>query len=207
MSSTFVALGGALAVVGALGGVVAVRARRRAVSVAQRRRAALERVAASLEHAAAELDTPLATRPRSPTLQSVGGANASPADPTTGLPTRAALVDALVKHVDEARTSGGRLGLALVSVTGPGLGESAIAEVAAAVPSAGDEIEAFRVGEHVLALVLTGRGRAAVMAAVARLEAGFRAGPKLSATVVELEAGEDAAELLARATLESRSRG
>jgi len=180
--------------------VLLVRNRRRAESVARRRVVALEGLATTIERLAddlrrqtsvAELVPPPPVRPARPV----------PAiDPATGLPARAALVDALGERVADARREGRRLGLAVVAV-----GEvdarvdEAVSQIAAAARQTAPGTPTFRAGERAVALLLPDAGRADVIAAVARIEAALTSGPQVSASVVELESGEDAIALLTRA--------
>ncbi len=178
------------------------RARRR--SEAARRAAAVGRLAESLERVARELEW--SPSPASPLLTDAAGAadpvparSVGPTDPATGLPTRAALVDALIHDVASTRSAGGRLGLALVDVEASGTGlEPAMAEAARAARAAAPEGSTFRSGERSLTLVLPAAGRADAMAAAARIEASLAGAPPVRTSAVELEADEDAAALLAR---------
>lgn len=121
-------------------------------------------------------------------------------DPATGLPARAALVDALIDRVARARTTGGRLGLAVVAVDELNVRiDVAVSRVANAARETAPDTPAFRSGERSVALVLSDSGRADAIAAVARIEAALGSNPAVSASVVELEQGEDAIALLARA--------
>ncbi len=178
------------------------RARRR--SEAARRAAAVGRLAESLERVAHELEW--SPSPASTLLTDAVGAadpvparSVGPTDPATGLPTRAALVDALIHDVASTRSAGGRLGLALVDVEASGTGlEPAMAEAARAARAAAPEGSTFRSGERSLTLVLPAAGRADAMAAAARIEASLAGAPPVRTSAVELEADEDAAALLAR---------
>lgn len=178
-----------------------VRSRRSARRQAERRAEALGALAESMERLAGELDA-VAARPR---LARVGEERPPhpPAalDPATGLPARAALVDALVTGVERARAEGTRLGLAVVAVpeSGPLVDES-VARVVDAARVAAPDVPAFRSGERSIALLLQGAGRADAIAAVARLEASLGRKSTLSASVVELAPDEDAVGLLARAS-------
>lgn len=180
--------------------VLLLRNRRRAESVARRRVVALEGLATTIERladdlqrqtTAAELVPPAPEQARRPT----------PAvDPATGLPARAALVDALGERVAEARREGRRLGLAVVAV-----GEvdarvdEAVTQIANAARETAPGTPTFRAGERAVALLLPDAGRADAIAAVAKIEAVLKSGPPVSASVVELESGEDAIALLTRA--------
>lgn len=187
----------ALAVVAVLLVLVGRRARARTRRIAERRAAAIARLSRSMQRLAAELDRPprAAHAPPRPTVH-----REAPADPSTGLPARAALVDELVQSIETARRDGSRLGLALIAVDAAGTElEPAMAAVARAARDAAPAAAAFRAGEHALALVLPTSGRADAIAAVARLEASLHGAPAVTASVVELDADEDAAALLARA--------
>lgn len=198
-----IALVGAAAVV-LIGLVLVRRARDRARLRAERRAAAVERLAVSLERVADELArVPARTGVASPALVDAAYRESTtavgPADPGTGLPARAALVDALVRDVAVSRREGRRLGLALVDVEARGTElEPAMAEVARAAQTAAPEGSAFRSGERSLALVLPASGRADAIAVVARIEASLGGRPPVRAAVAELEPDEDAAALLAR---------
>jgi hypothetical protein len=186
--------------------MVAVQARSRRRTRAARRGAAIERLAGSLERVSQELEwTPSAPSPTLLWLSAAGADRGAtklgPRDPATGLPQRAALVDALVRDIARVRRDGGRLGLALVDVGASGSElESAMTDVAAAAGDAAQQVLVFRSGERSLALVLRSAGRADTMLAVARLEATLGGRHRVQSAVVELEPGEDAAALLARAS-------
>lgn len=188
-------------VAGAVLLIALARARREARSRAERRVEALGTLARSMERLAGELDA-VASRPRSARSGAVRPAHApAPLDPATGLPARAALVDALVAGVERARAEGTRLGLAVVAVpeSGPLVDES-VARVVDAARIAAPGVPAFRSGERSIALVLHDAGRADAIAAVARLEASLGRRSTLSTSVVELAPDEDAVALLARAS-------
>lgn len=189
--------------------VLVARSRRRSHVRANRRAAALERLARSLELVTRELRWGTSdTRPARPV--DAARRPAPPLDPTTGLPARAALVDELGERITEATRAKSRLALALVAVDAGGTSlEPAVAATARAARLAAPNANAFRAGERELALVLPAAGRAEAFAAIARLEATLEREPHLSSSVVELGDGEDAAELLARAVAhlaEGRSR-
>lgn len=186
----------ALAVVLVLA-VLTAHVRRQARASATRRAAAMDRLATTLDRVASELAL---GQERARPLRTEFTAVSEPiADPATGLPARAALVDELTRRVGSARSEGGRLGVALVAVEtrGPAL-EQALADVARAVHAVAPDAEAFRAGERSLALVLPGAGRADAIAAVARLEATLGGTPQLTTRATELAPDEDAAVLLSR---------
>lgn len=176
------------------------RARRRSQAV--RRTAAVGRLVESLERVAHQLEwSPTAPSPvLTDAIGAVGAAPAQrPTDPATGLPTRAALVEALIHDVASTRSAGGRLGLALVDVEASGTGlEPAMVEAARAARAAAPEGSTFRSGERSLTLVLPAAGRADAIAAAARIEASLAGTPPVRTSAVELEPDEDAAALLAR---------
>lgn len=124
-----------------------------------------------------------------------------------GLPGRAALLDSLAERVATAEAAGTRLVLAILSIDRVGSDELRIDGVARAVARLANE-PVHRVGDSSLALVLPGRGRAEVLALIARAEAELRErGPGAAAVIahsvaVELEPGDDAVALLARASHE-----
>lgn len=178
-----------------------VRSRRRGRAVQRRRVAALEGLASTIERLADEISacadrpTPIEVPPATRSIRP------STVDPATGLPARAALVDALIDRVATARITGGRLGLAVVAVDELDLRvDVAVSRVAEAARETAPGTPAFRAGERAVALVLADAGRADAIAAVARIEAALDSNPAVSASVVELERGEDAISLLARAT-------
>ncbi len=178
-----------------------VRTRRRVRALQRRRVTALEGLATTIERLADEISA-CADRPAPadvpPVIRSIRPATM---DPATGLPARAALVDALIDRVATARITGGRLGLAVVAVDDLDLRvDVAVSRVAEAARETAPDTPAFRAGERAVALVLADAGRADAIAAVARIEAALGSSPAVSASVVELEQGEDAMSLLARAT-------
>lgn len=193
-----VALAIALGVLAAA--MAAVRARRRARARAHRRAVALERLAAAMHRAADGLDGAVARAEVRPQITLTAPVVAPPAvDPATGLPGRSAFVQALQQRVAEARHADRRLGLGLVLVTGTGTGlDDALGRAATAMRDAAPEAERYRIGEHALALLLPGTGRAGTLAALARIEAALASQPAVSSHAVELEPGEDAINLLAR---------
>jgi GGDEF domain-containing protein len=193
-----VAVAGALAVLAAA--ALATRARRHARARADRRAAALERLAAAMHRAAAGLDGAVTRADVRPQITLTAPAAAAPAiDPATGLPGRSAFVQALQLCVAQARHDDTRLGLGLVLVTGAGTGlDDALGRAAAAMREAAPQGAAYRTGEHALALLLPGTGRAGTLAALARLEAVLAGDPEVSSRAVELEPGEDAISFLAR---------
>jgi GGDEF domain-containing protein len=178
-----------------------IRARRRARALQRRRVVALEGLATTIERLAVEIsacaERPSALMPPAPRRSP----RPAGVDPATGLPARAALVDALIDRVARARTTGGRLGLAVVAVDELDVRvDLAVSRVADAARETAPDTPAFRAGERAVALLLADAGRADAIAAVARIEAALGSTPAVSASVVELEQGEDAIALLARAT-------
>ncbi len=97
--------------------------------------------------------------------------------------------------------TGSRLGLAVVAVEELDVRiDAAVSRVADAARETAPDTPAFRAGERAVALVLEDSGRADAIAAVARIEAALGPDTAVSASVVELEQGEDAMALLARAS-------
>jgi predicted signal transduction protein with EAL and GGDEF domain len=178
-----------------------VRSRRRAQAVTRRRVVALEGLATTIERLASDLERQTAAAALVPPPPAPAERPPPAIDPATGLPARAALVDALGVRVAEARRDGGRLGLAVVAV-----GEmdarvdEAVSLIANAARETAPDTPAFRAGERAVALLLPDAGRADAIAAVAKIEAALKSGPAVLASVVELESGEDAVALLARAS-------
>jgi len=181
--------------------VLLVRNRRRTQAVSRRRVVALEGLATTIERLADDLQrqttaAELVPQPPEPSPRPLPAI-----DPATGLPARAAFVDALGERVAAAQREGRRLGLAVVAV-----GEvdarvdDAVSQIANAARETAPGTPTFRAGERAVALLLPDAGRADAIAAVARIEAALKSGPEVSASVVELESGEDAIALLARAT-------
>jgi GGDEF domain-containing protein len=206
-STWLLALVLALATVAA---VVALRARRRARTAAARRDAAVARLGDALDRVLAELEelpwprrVALAGATAPPGDEAAASLSPPPrpaiADPVTGLPARAALIDDLDHRVGDARQEGRRLGLALVAVEsgGPTL-ERTIARVARVLHDVAPGGAAYRAGERSLALVLPDAGRADALAAVARLEASLDGSPPITSRATELLPGDDAADLLSR---------
>jgi GGDEF domain-containing protein len=180
--------------------VALVRARRRARALQRRRVVALEGLAQTIERLAGEVAAcaDKAGPPSTPVRVATVGSTS--VDPATGLPARAALVDALIERVAQARTTGSRLGLAVVAVDALDVRiDAAVSRVANAARETAPDTPAFRAGERAVALVLADAGRADAIAAGARIEALLGSNPAVSVSVVELEQGEDAIGLLARA--------
>jgi GGDEF domain-containing protein len=180
--------------------VALVRARRRARALQRRRVVALEGLAQTIERLAGEVAA-CADRADPPSIPvRVATAGSTSVDPATGLPARAALVDALIERVAQARTTGSRLGLAVVAVDELDVRiDAAVSRVANAARETAPDTPTFRAGERAVALVLADAGRADAIAAAARIEALLGTSPAVSVSVVELEQGEDAIALLARA--------
>ena len=178
-----------------------IRNRRRAHALARRRVVALEGLAGTIERLATDLERQRAAAALVPPPPPAKVRPPAAVDPATGLPARAALVDALCARVAEARRDGGRLGLAVVAVGAlDAKVDEAVSRIANAARETAPNTAAFRAGERSVALLLPDAGRADAIAAVARIEAALASGPPVSASVVELESGEDAVALLARAS-------
>jgi len=182
-------------------GALLLRSRRRAEAVTRRRVVALEGLASTIERLAVDLERQTVAAALVPPPPAAAKRAPAAIDPATGLPARAALVDALGERIAEARRDGGRLGLAVVAV-----GEidakvdEAVSLIANAARETAPNTPTFRAGERAVALLLPDAGRADAIAAVAKIEAALKSGPAVSASVVELESGEDAVALLARAS-------
>jgi GGDEF domain-containing protein len=200
-----VAVAGAALVAAAL---LAARARRRARARAERRAAALERLAGAMHRAAAGLDGAVTRADLRPRVTLTTPGTAAPAvDPATGLPGRSAFVQALQLRVAEAKHADERLGLGLVLVSGSGTAlDDALGRVATVLRDAAPEGEPYRTGEHALALLLPGTGRAGTLAALARVEAALGGQPAVASRAVELEPGEDAISFLVRVAGEAEPR-
>ncbi|MGL6279182.1 MAG: hypothetical protein ACRC50_06460 [Gaiella sp.] len=200
-----------LAVAGALAALVlasallafaVLRSRRRAAARSARANVALSDLATTMHRAAAELERAVRVAERRPRLVlEVDDTTVAALDPATGLPGRTAFVDALRRQVADARADDRRLALALVAAEGAGIGlEEAMRRVATAARETTPAASVYRVGEHALALLLAGVGRADAIGAVARIEAALHGEPPRVARAGELEHGEDAIALLARVT-------
>lgn len=187
--------------------------RHRSRALAERRVAALEGLAGRIETLADDLRRQTVAAALVPPPPPRASTRPAALDPATGLPARAALVDALGERVAQARRDGGRLGLAVVSVAELDARiDEAVLQVADAARVASPHTPAYRAGERAVALLLPDAGRADAIAAVAKIEAALKSGPAVSTSVVELESGEDAVALLARvsgelAALPSESTG
>jgi hypothetical protein len=163
--------------------VVALALRRRARH-STRRDTRLTTVAKRIDDAVASV------RPPNEHIEHVSPLPPGPA-PMVGeaLPGRAALVDAVASGVVVARTDGGRLAAALVRAPGAEDAEKLGREVREVAG-----VTAYAVGPHSVALVLPGLGRADALGLLARVEARCPS----TGLAVELEPGEDAAELVCR---------
>lgn len=172
------------ALAGAL--VVAVALRRRAARAA-RRRAALAEVAERIDAAVSSLrELPIT---RSPDHAPPSPLADGPVVVVDGeLPGRSGLLQALAASVADARSAGSRLAAAVVRARDDDA--PALAGQARAVTDA----SVYVVGPRAIALVLPGLGRADALGLLAQIEARCPSSGK----AVELEAGEDAAELAAR---------
>jgi len=167
--------------------VVAIVVMRRRAARAARRRAALTEVAERIDAAVSSLrglplDHAPAPAPPSP-LE-----NASFPLVVGELPGRAGLLQALAAGVSDARAGGSRLAAAIVRA------ETADAPVLAGQARAVTDATSYAVGPRAIALVLPGLGRADALGVLAQIEARCPSSGK----AVELEPGEDAAELAAR---------
>jgi hypothetical protein len=177
--AAFVAL--ALAAVGR-------RATRDALAREERRAEALRSLHDRLRTAAASLDL-------SAPVPAPGDASATRAAPAVaGSRGRAALLDALTDAVAAARLDHTRLAVAHIETR-----EGSAALLAARVAGA-TGLEPYEVGPRAVALVVRDGGRADALGLLARVEAACGA----TGDAVELEPGESAVELLARA-LSARS--
>ena len=163
--------------------VVALALRRRAL-LSARRDAGLATVAKRIDDAVASL------RPPSARVEHVSAPPRGPA-PLVGeaLPGRAALVDAVASGVAVARADGARLTAALVRVSGAEHVEKLAGDVREVAG-----VTAYAVGPDSVALVLPGVGRADALGLLARVEARCAS----TGMAVELEPGEEAAELVCR---------
>ncbi len=155
--------------------------RRRAVERERQRVDALrtldgqfERVTESLDRARPPVPEPLPRAPAPLAAAAPGG--------------RAALVDASTEAVRRARSEGTRLAVAVVDAADGNAGRLG-GDVASAVG-----LTAYTVGPRSIAMLLPGAGRAQALGVVARIQAACGA----TGRAVELEPGEDAAELLTR---------
>ena len=173
------------ALAGAL--LIAVVAQRRRAARAARRRAALAEVAGRIDAAVSSLrGLPIAPSPdAAPTSPLEDGSVPLVADE---LPGRAGLLQALATSVSDARSRGSRLAAAVVRARDDDA--PALAERARAVT----DVPVYAVGPRAIALVLPGLGRADALGVLAQIEARCPSSGK----AVELEQGEDAAELAAR---------
>ena len=164
--------------------VVVALALRRKARLSARRDIGLTTVAERIDDAVASV------RPPNEPVEHVSPLPPGPA-PMVGeaLPGRAALVDAVASGVVVARADGGRLAAALVRAAGAEDAEKLAREVREVAG-----VIAYAVGPHSVALVLPGLGRADALGLLARVEARCAS----TGLAVELEPGEDAAELVCR---------
>ena len=176
----------ALAALAALA-VVAVgrRATRVALEREERRAEALRSLHDRLRSAAASLDlpAPVQTQPNDAPAATEATSTAA------GSRGRAALLDALAAAVAAARVDDTRLSVALVETRA----ESAALLAAHVARATG--LEPYEVGPRAVALLVSDGGRADALGLLARVEAACGA----TGDAVELEPGESAVELLARA--------
>jgi hypothetical protein len=163
------------------------RARNRRAARRAHRRAVLDETARRIDTAVAslrELGLSDHADPKAPAV--------SPASPhptvADGLPGRAALVEALTERVAEARAEGSRIAAAVVRS-----GADDATTLARNVRTVVDA-PVYAVGTRAVALVLPGLGRADALGLLARIEAACHT----SGRAVELEQGEDGADLVAR---------
>jgi hypothetical protein len=174
--------------------LVAWRARRRHVAQQAKRLAALEETARRIDTAVASLRE-LDVHDRAEPLPPPTGDSPAPSV-ADDLPGRAALVEALTERVAEARAEGSRIAAAVVR-SGADDATTLARNVRAVV-----DAPVYAVGTRSVALVLPGLGRADALGLLARIEAACHT----SGRAVELEYGEDGAELVAR-LLESVPKG
>jgi hypothetical protein len=169
-----------LVALAALAAVIGGALRRRAVERERRRVDALTSLEDRLRSAAAALEVHAA--PTAPAQ--APGLRAAP-----GSRGRAALLDALTDAVADARAGGSRLSVALVESRET----SAAALVGVLAELTGGE--PYEIGSRTVALVVRDGGRAEALGLLARIQAACGA----HGDAVELEQGETAVELLARA--------
>jgi hypothetical protein len=173
------------ALAGAL--VVAVVALRRRAARAARRRAALAEVAERIDSAVSSLrELPITLSPDRAPPSPLADIPVAVVDGE--LPGRSGLLRALAASVSDARSGGTRLAAAVVRARDDDA--PALAGQARAVT----DVPVYVVGPRAIALVLPGLGRADALGLLAQIEARCPSSGK----AVELEAGEDAAELAAR---------
>jgi len=173
------------ALAGAL--VIAVIAQRRRAARAARRRATLAEVAERIETAMSSLrGLPITRSPDQPPPSPLEDGHV----PLVAgeLPGRAGLLQALAASVSDARSRGSRLAAAVVRARDDDA--PALAGRARAVT----DVAVYAVGPRAIALVFPGLGRADALGVLAQIEARCPSSGK----AVELEPGEDAAELAAR---------
>ena len=175
-----------LAAAVALGLACAWIAVRRRAEREARRAARLAEIAARIDAAVSSIGEVGVSEPVEPRTAPTSGVTAPDVD--DGLPGRLALLAAVDAEVHGARAEGRRLSAAVV--------RSADAEPRslAAEAHAVAEVPVYAVGPRAVALVLPGLGRAEALGVLARIEARCAS----SGRAVELEAGEDAVELVAR---------
>lgn len=167
--------------------LVAIVVMRRRAARAARRRAALTEVAERIDAAVSSL--------RGLQLDHAAGVDAprpledgSVPPVVGGLSGRAGLLQALAAGVSDARSGGSRLAAAIVRA------ENEDAPALAGQARAVTDATFYAVGPRSIALVLPGLGRADALGVLAQIEARCPSSGK----AVELEPGEDAAELAAR---------
>ena len=164
--------------------VVVALALRRQARLSARRDIGLTTVAKRIDDAVASL------RPPKEPVEHFSPLTSGPA-PMVGpaLPGRAALVEAVASAVAVARADGARLAVALVGAPGTEDAERLACDVREVAG-----VTAYATGPHSVALVLPGLGRADALGLLARVEARCAS----TGLAVELEPGEDAAELVCR---------
>lgn len=173
-----------VALVGAL--IVAVVGLRGRAARAEHRRATLAEVAERIDAAVGALrGLELA---RSPEHAPPSPLEDAPPLVTGELPGRAGLLQALAAGVSDARADGSRLAAAVVRAH-----DHDAPALTGRVHTVTD-VPVYAVGPRTIALVLPGLGRADALGVLAQIEARCPS----SGRAVELEPGEDAAELAAR---------
>jgi hypothetical protein len=170
----------------ALAGAMVIAQRRRAARAARRR--------AALAEVAERIDTAVSSLRGLPITRSPDQAPPSPLEdgqvPLVAgeLPGRAGLLQALAASISDARSRGSRLAAAVVRARDDD------APTLAGRARAVTDVAVYAVGPRAIALVFPGLGRADALGVLAQIEARCPSSGK----AVELEPGEDAAELAAR---------
>jgi hypothetical protein len=165
----------------AIAGGIGLGLRRRALARERHRLDALTDLEDRFRSATASLDAQGPANDPLPTPAPVSSASGSRG--------RAALLDALTGAVTDARSEGSRLSVARIESS-----ETTAAVLAARVAEV-TRLEPYEVGARAVALVVRAGGRAEALGVLARIQAACGA----RGDAVELEPGESAVELLARA--------